>query len=410
MKNIILAIIFIFLSVSFALAHEEETPDANIWQIESVDTMKYSRDVAREKLKDPSYDETIEEQVKAIAESGATHIAVGTPYDEEFLPFLVRWINTARKYNLNVWFRGNFSGWEEWFDYEKITREEHIALTEKFITTHPGLFEDGDIFTTCPECENGGSGDPRHNGDRDGHRKFLIDEYNVAKRSFTKIGKKVSANYFSMNGDVAKLIMNKETTKALDGIVVIDHYVKTPEKMIEDIKYLAEYSGGKIVLGEFGNPIPDIHGKQTEEQQAEWLDETLQALALEPNVIGLNYWTLTGGSTEIADGEERRKAYETLSSYYNVFTISGHVINELNQPVKNAKITYLGREYGSSTTGDFSVPDLPIELKIKVQANSYYPQEIWLKDIDKSGLKIVLIKEKEGLIFRILKFFSSMFR
>ena len=30
---------------------------------------------------------------------------------------------------------------------------------------------------TCNECENGGPGDPRHNGDVVGHRKFLIKEY-----------------------------------------------------------------------------------------------------------------------------------------------------------------------------------------------------------------------------------------
>ena len=49
--------------------------------------MKYSRDLSREKLKDPSFDVVIDKQVKAIAETGATHVAISTPYDEEFCQY-----------------------------------------------------------------------------------------------------------------------------------------------------------------------------------------------------------------------------------------------------------------------------------------------------------------------------------
>ena len=67
----------------------------------------------------------------------------------------------VRKHGLSVWFRGNFSGWEEWFGYPKIKAYEHINKTRNFIINNPELFADGDIFTSCPECENGGPGDPR---------------------------------------------------------------------------------------------------------------------------------------------------------------------------------------------------------------------------------------------------------
>ena len=63
-----------------------------------------------------------------------------------------------------------------------------------------------------------------------------------------------------MNGDVAKLVMDKQTTASMDGIVVIDHYVATPEQLALDIRRIAEGSGGNVVLGEFGVPIPNIHG------------------------------------------------------------------------------------------------------------------------------------------------------
>jgi hypothetical protein len=74
--------------------------------------MKYSRDLAREKLGNPSFDKVIDDQISRIAGTGATHVALGVPYDPEFLPIMRRWVTAIRKYNLKVWFRGNLSGWE----------------------------------------------------------------------------------------------------------------------------------------------------------------------------------------------------------------------------------------------------------------------------------------------------------
>src|SRR3989344_2717782 len=222
------------------------------WEFQSIDTMKYSRDIAREKLGDLEFDSVINQQVRDISETGATHVAIATPYDEEFYPFLKRWVDAARKNNLHVWFRGNWSGWEGWFGYPKITREEHLKKTEKFILNHKDIFSDGDVFSPCPECENGGSGDPRRTGDAAGHKKFLIDEYKVTKEAFRQIKKNVASNYASMNGDVAKLVMDRPTTAALGGVVTIDHYVATSEKLVSDIEFIAQASGGKVVLGEFG--------------------------------------------------------------------------------------------------------------------------------------------------------------
>ena len=152
------------------------------WEIKSIDTVKYSRDLAREKLKDSSFDQTIDDQVRLISGTGATHLAVGTPYDKEFLPFLKRWITAARKYNLKVWFRGNLSGWEGWFNYKKISRDEHTKMIQEFILTNGELFENGDVFSACTECENGGPGDPRKTDDVNNFRSFLIEGNNLSPR------------------------------------------------------------------------------------------------------------------------------------------------------------------------------------------------------------------------------------
>lgn len=326
--KIIILIVFIISFITMYLvlsriniADDLVKPDEIIHpqlQVKSIDTMKYSRDLAREKNKDLSFDKVIDRQIKAIAQTGATHVAIGTPYDEEFMPFMRRWIKAARGYGLKVWFRGNLSGWEGWFGYPKVGREEGFILTEKFILDNQDLFEDGDIFTPCSECENGGSGDPRVTGDISGHRKYLIDLYSVSKNAFAKINKKeVAANYFSMNGDVAKLVMDQDTTQSLDGIVVLDHYVKSPKELTADIKSLAESSGGKIVLGEFGAPVPDIHGDMSEEEQAEWLEEVFSQFQMLPQLYGINYWVAVGGSTELwNDKGEARKAVEIIKKYY----------------------------------------------------------------------------------------------
>lgn len=286
--------------------------------IKSIDTMKYSRDIAREKSNDPSFDAVIEKQASDIAQIGATHIAIGTPYDSEFVPYLKRWVTSARKNKLKVWFRGNLSGWEHWFNYPAIDREMHIKKTKEYILENADLFEEGDIFTSCSECENGGPGDPRQTGDAEGFRNFLIEEYQSNRKAFLQINKKVATGYFSMNFDVARLTMDPATTKALGGIVVIDHYVDSPTKLASDAKSLAQASGGKIVFGEMGAPIPDLNGKMTEDEQADWIDKALNGLKGIREVIGVNYWVNTGGSTQIWDeGGKEKKAVEVIKKFYS---------------------------------------------------------------------------------------------
>lgn len=306
----------ILIGVGTYLGMRYFSPAPTMWQFQSIDTMKYSRDLAREKMKDSSFDLVIERQIEAIANTGATHVGIATPYDQEFLPMLKRWVTAARKYQLKVWFRGNFAGWEEWFSYPQISQEEHIQMSKDFILTNKDLFEDGDVFTACPECENGGEGDPRTTGKAKEYRKFLIEEYNVTKDAFEQIGKDVATNYNSMNFDVAKLIMDKETTRAMGGIITIDHYVKTPEQLAQDVEYIANEAEGKVVLGEFGAPIPDIHGLMSDEEQAEWLEKALYLLQQSNNIVGANYWVGTGGTTQLWDGAGNARAAVTVLTKY----------------------------------------------------------------------------------------------
>lgn len=398
-------LILLLLLVGFSQT-ESKTERVSWWEFQSIDTMKYSRDIAREKLGDLSFDSVIDQQVKNIAEIGATHIAIATPYDEEFYPYLVRWVDAARKYGLKVWFRGNWSGWEGWFNYPKISRGEHIKKTEEFILKHKDLFQDGDVFSACPECENGGPGDPRRNQDVEGHKKFLIEEYKITKETFRRIGKKVASNYASMNGDVARVIMDRATTQALDGVVTIDHYVSTPEKLIEDIESLTRVSGGRIVLGEFGAPIPDIHGRLSERQQAEWLQDALSKLIETDELLGISYWTNTGSSTQLwsSDGKPRA-AQEVIKSFYKAEIIRRRVVDEAGWGIEGAYINIGNKRYFADRNGNFEFPYFEHQNKAKIDAPGFYGQELTIKG---QMQEIALKKENEDFLFKIRKLLHDL--
>ncbi|MDD2807147.1 MAG: carboxypeptidase-like regulatory domain-containing protein [Patescibacteria group bacterium] len=383
----------------------QKPTDLKLWPIQSIDTMKSSRDLAREKLNDPGFNPEIDQQIKDIASTGANYVAIDTPYDEEFLPILKRWVAAARKYHLAVWFRGNWSGWEGWFDYPKITRAEHIIETKKFILVHPDLFEDNDIFTPCPECENGGPGDPRNNNDAAAHRDFLRALYNAANQSFTQLKKKTKVGYFSMNGDVANLIMDKNTTRDLGGVVSVDHYIKTGGQLTNDLINFAENGNGNVVLGEFGAPIPDIHGELTPLQQANWLNDTLLQIAKIPKLSGLNYWVNLGGSTELWSSSDGTAlpAVAILTQFYTPGGLYGAVVDELGKPINNASVKTEYRETTTGQNGYYQLPYIPKYNKtLTVTAAGYTSKTIPLNN-QSTQLNVILKLEKETLTTKIMK-------
>ena len=403
-------IVLILLLTIFSLLRPSSILAANqnpYWDVQSVDTMKLSRDLARQMIFDTRLEGLIDPQVKKITEIGATHVAIATPSDKEFLPVVEEWISAARKYGIKVWFRGNMSGWEGWFGYGKISKEAHRQGINDFITNNPQLFEDGDIFTPCPECENGGPGDPRTTGDTQGFREFLLAEYEVSASAFKQIGKNVKVGYFSMNGDVAKLVMDKETTQSLGGIVSVDHYVKTPEKLANDVEELANLSGGKVILGEMGVPIPDIHGYMTNDAQAQWLEQALNLLSKSQNLIGINYWTASHGSTALwfENGSEKPAVF-VLSSYYQPKTLNGRIMNEIELPVKNAEISIDAKRIVTDTEGRFSILQSPGATEITVKADTYYEYKAKLDEIQNFE-NIVLKKESKDLFYKLLEIFYN---
>ncbi len=372
----------------------QQVSAATWWDFQAIDTMKYSRDKAREWLGDPQAARTIDAHMAAIAATGATHVGIATPYDAEFLPMLKLWVASARTHELKVWFRGNWSGWEGWFEYPRISRDQHLEKTIKFIAQNPSLFEDGDVFSACPECENGGPGDPRNTKDVEAYRDFLISEHTAADQAFKKIGKKVDTTFNSMNGDVARLIMNPATTKALGGNVTVDHYVPKPSTLITDILAFAKSSQGNVILGEFGAPILDLQGSMTPTEQAEWLETVLTGLSEQPHLKGLSYWTHMGGSTELwSSNLEPRPAVAVLTSFYKPKSIVRKVVTAAGKPIPNATAKSLVRSATTKSDGTFELPYQKLEGNLIVTATGYNDYVAPLSEVATNESLIVLQPE-----------------
>lgn len=315
--------------------------DERFFQIQSVDTMKYSRDRAR----NPYNEIDIPTLVQRVAAMHVTHISISTPYDEEFYPIMKAWVDESRKYNLKIWFRGNWSSFEGWFGYPKMTDpDEHHLKTAEFIRKHPELFQEGDIFTPSPEPENGAIGDPRVS--KDGGAAFnawLVQSQQTCVEGMAAIGKLgVKCGYFSTNGDVAWYITS-DTYAKIGNRIVIDHYVKTAVKLRKDIERLHAKYGIKILLGEFGAPILDINGPMTEYQQAVFIKEIFhELLKVQDKMEGVNYWVIFDGPTTLYNGVSggftMRHAGRIVKRYYRPIVVTGTVIDQNGKPVAGAEV------------------------------------------------------------------------
>lgn len=325
-----------------SLRYEVLPSRVSLFPIQCIDTMKVSRDRAREKMIEAEQKAVIATSVKTISSIGANCIALGTPYNDEFLPFLKLWVSEARKQHLHVWFRGNWAEWEGWFGYPKnLTVTEHIKKTKEFIQKNPDLFEDGDIFTPAPEPENGGPFDPVDSHTKtDLMRQFLIAGYIESARSFEEIGKRVTTNWLSMSGGVAKAIMNHETIYQLGNTVTLDHYVENPSEMEEYVSYFSDRYNAGIVLGEFGAPIPDLNGSMSDKEQAVFVEKLLHELYEEGTVIkGVNYWSLSESSSSLLNKKgQEKEVVATLKKYYLPAVVSGKVRDVFGNSIKSLSI------------------------------------------------------------------------
>src|SRR5258706_818922 len=412
-RNIAIATATTMLVISLFIPHSQAINESpTFWQFASADTMKYSRDTAG----NPDSVKLIPRIIKEATDVNPTHISIATPYDEQFYPVLNAWVLEVRKYNKKVWFRGNFSSWEGWFGYTKFSDiYDHNKMTRAFILNHKDLFEDGDIVTPVPEPENGGLGDPRTSGEiAVKFNDFLVSSYQNCNKAFEEINKKVTCGYFSMNADVAKQVLNETTVKGIGNVIAIDHYVADPMQMEKDIDYLSQKYDAKIVLGEYGAPIPDINGQMTEVEQADFIGKLLNVLYLKrEKIIGINYWVSTGGSTAlINDDGNPRMAAEIVKNYYLPPKVGGIITDPLGSHLKNVVIKDKENMTLATTDndGNFSFAILKgSSLDITISNENYSTvTKTVSSDENNSSLSIILIPKNPDFLYILRYFFSHL--
>jgi len=397
--------------------HVDQPNITKFWEYQCIDTMKSSRDMARAQLTDlVKANKDIEREVGLIADTGANCISIATPYDNEFLPVLQVWIWRAREHGLSIWFRGNFAGWEGWFDYPKdMSIDKHLELTRKFILENRLLFKSGDIFTGAPEAENGGPFAGNNNSSTlSKYLSFLASEYETEKIAFEDIGVSVTVNWFSMNGWIAKNMYTSEGLDAIGNTVTIDHYSKNLIDMEDYLKYFRDKFHSKIILGEFGAPIPDINGDMTESEQSLFVSDMMKLFyRYRGSVSGLNYWTLRFGTTRlINDDFTTRKVYETLRRFYNPGVIYGRVLNSLGQPLKNVRVQVSTYDTGTTTDsrGYYSIvlPAGSSSIDFIAEDGGALNTQIDLSSGERKEYPIKLKSAKAGFIEKIRGFYRSL--
>ena len=235
----------------------------------------------------------------------------------------------------------------------------------------------------------------------------LINQYQVGDTAFKDIGVDVAAHYFSMNADVAKLVMDQVTAEKLGKIVVIDHYVAAPEKLNQDVEEIARNSGSKVILGEFGVPIPDIHGTMDPEQQAKWVEDALNLLAKNSNLVGLNYWLAVDGSTQIWNEVSYvSPVSEVLKKYYSPQLFNGRVVDSLNSPIKDVSVAIGNKTVVTNWNGEFTLPYTDNISEMHITSDGY---------VDKSAViesnkgEIILDKIDEDIEFRLRRYLKNTF-
>lgn len=416
-KAILIVFVIVLGSVFSSMGQKAyaQTP-TTFWKYQCIDTMKISRDNARSWAGKPDLEQHIAWEMQSIRSLGANCVAIATPYDAEFLPYLSKWVAGARRENLHIWFRGNFSGWEGWFDYPKITStDKFLKNLNTFIVTNPQLFQDGDIFTGAPEAENGG---PFHNvnpDEFDAYRKFLIDQYQTGQQAFKQLGKAVQLNWFSMNGGVAERMYDQKTLDSIGNLVTVDHYIKDATEMDTLIKLFKNTYDSKVMIGEFGAPIPDINGPMTQDQQATFTESVFKQLYKNrESVLGINYWDLSDGSTAIMnDDQTSRKVAEVIKRYFSPVVISGTVKDAQSKGLNKVQITTNDEQFTTMTdkTGMYTLPVATSSVTLTFRydnkiatasANNLKPGDTVTKDI-------TLTEENVCFFQKLGKFFQQLF-
>lgn len=302
------------------------------WELQSVDVMKYSKDV----LCSPPTTTFVDAQLDKAVDIGANFVAVSGYYDEPScnstgaITTLTRWVEGARAHDLHVWFRFKNKAFEGDYSTTKSTSPDgmrHQKLMVDWIAAHANLIEEGDIFTPNAEPQNGGINGVtfcaasvcQFTGKAD-FNLWLRQTHTMADLAIKAQGfTNVKIGYYGFDGFIVAGLGNPDwqgqsqleaSTIAMMGNVAIDHYPETIGHTLEqDLPYIKTAIGSTtpIIISEYG-----YISSGTESARAAGVTAFMEDAAAEPNVDGFNYWHFGPGGNEGLLGGSSPSFTETL--------------------------------------------------------------------------------------------------
>lgn len=247
-------------------------------------------------------------------------VALAVPYDN--LTKYTNYVADARTKGFKIWHRSHWNRWQgDNGTSADMTAQEYLDDTYDFIVDNSTLFADGDLFTTCVECNNAdgvNTTDPfRTTGSFDftKYNRFCRDQVTYANAAFTAIGKSVRTNLLSFSLSLLDLsgqsldsgdsgngsgFDNADMVSYFDSIITIDHYLSstyrtgstyaTPyESDLNKIKLA--FPSCRIMIGEWG-----FHTESagSDGEQYGVYDAVSKVIRNRTDVVGLNYWNHLG--------------------------------------------------------------------------------------------------------------------
>lgn len=289
------------------------SPSAD-WAIQSVDMMKYSKDVV---CNQPSQ-ATVDTMVQRAKDSGANYIAISTQYDNtatgycgngvtgNALALTTKWVNSIRAHGLHVWFRQMSNSFEGINGVTKVSNTPaYTNFIVNYILANPTLYQPGDIFTPTPEPDSAGISGVTYCPticqftNATDFNNWIQNTQVAVKNAFTQIGvSNVQVGYYGTSGFIVygannsdwygKSFLTAATVASMNNVIAMDDY---PESFGQNLSYSMTgfhkvWPNATLVMGEWGT-IDATNSAQAVQQV-----NTSMAAAKQPFVTGFNYWNL----------------------------------------------------------------------------------------------------------------------
>jgi F5/8 type C domain-containing protein len=307
------------------------TPPRTPWAIQSVDVMKYSKDV----VCNPPTAATINTMTDRIASTGANFVAISTPYDDpscgSSMNLTNAWVASARAKKLHVWFRHMGLSFEGLYGVSKT--KDLAAYTQQivnYIYANPDQFQDGDIFTPTPEPDSAGIYGVTYCpticqfSSADEYNSWIQTTQAEVKAAFAKLNKNVKVGYYGQSGFIVwgennpdwtgKGFLTQATVDSMDGVIAMDTY---PEvfggNMASSLDGAhARWPNAQLVIGEWGTITATSDAIRVQE-----VNNTMSA-AERPYVEGINYWNLgpSGNESLLDTNLNPLPSFQTVTNYF----------------------------------------------------------------------------------------------